>query len=136
MDVLGCIVVDEIDIDIVDDFILDIIVINLFCFGDENGSILVEGWGGILFYIYQWSNGVIGILLFENIGVGNYSVIVMDQNGCQFIENFVLVDFFILVVMINVIVEVCLGEFIGIVMVVGMGGMFFYIYEWNIGVII
>lgn len=52
IDVFGCIVIEFIDIEIVDDFIFDIIVINLFCLEDENGSIFVEGWGGIFFYIY------------------------------------------------------------------------------------
>ncbi|MCR9098661.1 MAG: T9SS type A sorting domain-containing protein [bacterium] len=132
-DALGCTAVDEIDIDIVDDFILDIIVTNPLCPGDENGSILAEGWGGTPPYIYQWSNGVTGTPLLENIGAGNYSVTVTDQNGCQLIENFVLTDPPTLVATINATVDVCPGEFTGTAMAVGMGGTPPYTYEWSTG---
>lgn len=134
-DQLGCSAVAEIDIDIVDDFILDIVVTNPLCPGDENGSILAEGWGGTPPYIYQWSNGVTGTPLLENIGAGNYGVTVTDQNGCQLIESFTLVDPPTLAVNINATTDVCPGEFTGTAMAVGIGGTPPYTYQWNTGAV-
>ncbi len=132
-DALGCTAIETIDIDIVDDFILDIIVTNPLCPDDENGSILAEGWGGTPPYIYQWSNGVTGTPLLENIGAGDYSVTVTDQNGCQLIEDFTLTDPPALTAAINAASEVCPGELTGNAMAAATGGTPPYTYVWNTG---
>lgn len=51
--------------------------------------------GGILFYIYSWSNGFF-LVFFSNLGVGSYQVIIMDMNGCVIILFFIIEDMVLL----------------------------------------
>ncbi|WP_154855829.1 T9SS type B sorting domain-containing protein [Cyclobacterium xiamenense] len=52
------------------------------CFGNENGSLLLEVRGGTAPYSYQWSNGASSKDL-RNLGPGTYSVLVTDRMGCS-----------------------------------------------------
>lgn len=46
------------------------------------GSIIfIEVLGGVLFYNFNWSIGVIGIIIFVLL-VGIYGLIVIDVNNC------------------------------------------------------
>jgi gliding motility-associated-like protein len=61
---------------------------NINCANGSNndGSIEIEVSGGVGSYLFEWSNGSVSENL-ENIGVGNYSLLVEDGNGCQAIIN-------------------------------------------------
>lgn len=52
------------------------------CAGDIDGSIVLSASGGNGGYIYTWSDETIGAIR-TNLSVGNYSVVVSDQLGCQ-----------------------------------------------------
>jgi len=130
-DALGCSAVAEIDIDIIDDFVLDIVIQNVLCFGESTGSILAEGWGGTPPYDYQWSNGVTGTPLLENIPVGNYSVTVTDQNGCVLIESFNITVPPLLIALADGSSLVCPGETTGEATATGIGGTPPYSYLWS-----
>jgi PKD repeat protein len=56
---------------------------DLFCFGDEDGSIVVSTTGGATPYYYTL-DGVSFLLspVFSNLGAGDYVVAVSDDNGC------------------------------------------------------
>ena len=132
-DALGCTAVAEIDVDIIDDFELDIAIQHVLCFGESTGSILAEGWGGTPPYDYQWSNGVTGTPLLENIPAGFYSVTVTDQNGCVLSESFNIVEPPLLTASATGSSVVCPGATTGTAMAMGTGGTPPYIYEWSTG---
>jgi len=129
----GCTVIESITIDVVDDFILDIGIQDVLCFGDSTGSILAEGWGGTPPYTYEWSNGVTGTPMIENLPAGNYSVTVTEQNGCQIIEDFVVNEPPMLEAMITADDQLCPDETSGMAIAMAVGGTPPYSYEWNTG---
>jgi gliding motility-associated-like protein len=53
------------------------------CFGAADGSISVNGTGGLPIYTFEWGNGTTDITL-ANIPAGDYPVTVTDMNGCEF----------------------------------------------------
>ena len=54
------------------------------CFGDTDGSAMVQATGGTPGYTYAWTNPVSTEQMIDNVAAGNYSVIVTDDNGCNF----------------------------------------------------
>lgn len=55
---------------------------NVKCFGDSDGRVLASTEGGVLPYLYQWSNGVQSNLL-DKVAEGIYALTVTDANGCS-----------------------------------------------------
>lgn len=132
-DALGCTAVETIDVDIIDDFVLDIAIQNVLCFGESTGSILAEGWGGTPPYTYQWSNGVTGTPLLENIPAGSYSVTVTEQNGCVLVEDFIITEPPLLNASASGSGAVCPGAADGMASANASGGTLPYSYEWSNG---
>ncbi|HMQ48346.1 MAG TPA: SdrD B-like domain-containing protein [Saprospiraceae bacterium] len=132
-DANGCSDVDEIFIDIIDDFLLDISIQNILCFGENTGSITAEGWGGTPPYMYNWSNGVTGTPTISNLTAGFYAVTVTDQNGCQLIESFILTQPPLLTASATATNLVCPGETTGTATAMGSAGTPPYTYLWNTG---
>ncbi len=57
------------------------------CFGDENGSITLEVYGGTNPYTFLWDNGSISQNL-TNIGENTYDLTVSDANDCDLSQKF------------------------------------------------
>lgn len=55
---------------------------NVACAGDQNVNISSSITGGTAPFRYTWNNGSPSSIL-SNVGVGRYSLIVSDANGCQ-----------------------------------------------------
>jgi len=53
--------------------------------GEFNGSIQIAAFGGVGPYNYLWDDGTTGNSL-EDIGPGDYTVEVIDDNGCSYID--------------------------------------------------
>lgn len=64
--------------------------IDLSCSVFIDGIIIVMGIGGVILYIYVWSNGVIGEIIF-GFGVGIYIVMMIDVSGCEFFVEVMLI---------------------------------------------
>lgn len=60
---------------------------NTLCFGDETGTLTVSGGEGTAPYEYSWSNGD-DTPEIENLGAGNYTVTITDDNGCTVEETY------------------------------------------------
>ncbi|EMS31737.1 CHU large protein [Mariniradius saccharolyticus AK6] len=56
-------------------------VVDVRCFGQNNGSITLTVTGGAAPYSYKWSNGANSRVV-RNLAPGTYSVIITDRNGC------------------------------------------------------
>ncbi|MFK7809059.1 MAG: gliding motility-associated C-terminal domain-containing protein [Saprospiraceae bacterium] len=64
---------------------------NLSCFGGEDGSILGFPTGGNPPYLYNWSTGGTNDNV-TNLTVGNYSLSVTDDNGCEVFTSTTLTE--------------------------------------------
>lgn len=60
---------------------LDIAKTNVLCYDSNNGSIMVNAFGGESPYSYSWSNGASSETI-NNLDRGNYTLTVTDANGC------------------------------------------------------
>ncbi|HVD98053.1 MAG TPA: OmpA family protein [Cytophagaceae bacterium] len=54
---------------------------NILCYGDYKGAVNIAVNGGVIPYKYKWSNGAVTQDI-NLLPVGNYSVEIMDANGC------------------------------------------------------
>ncbi|MBP6826041.1 MAG: T9SS type A sorting domain-containing protein [Saprospiraceae bacterium] len=59
----------------------DVNSVNVVCLNDTNGQATAIVQDGELPFIYQWSNQETTATI-SNLGIGTYSVIVIDANGC------------------------------------------------------
>ncbi|WP_431243485.1 T9SS type B sorting domain-containing protein [Flavobacterium sp. P21] len=67
-------------------FVANFVQKNVSCFGESNGSITVTGSGGTGTFKYSISPDSDQFdtkNVFENLAVGDYTVIAMDENGCN-----------------------------------------------------
>ena len=104
--------------------------------GMTDGSISLTVTGGTVAnsYTYQWMSGgnVIGTAnTLSNIGAGNYTVTVTDDNGCS---NSIIVsisDFNAPPLSVNITNVDCFGNSTGVIDLT-VGGTNTYIYDWDI----
>ncbi|MEI6436454.1 MAG: hypothetical protein WCP32_16625, partial [Bacteroidota bacterium] len=66
-------------------------VINISCYGGDNGAISIVAGGGASPFSYQWNNGVTMQNISELIA-GAYSVTVTDANGCSADDAFTITE--------------------------------------------
>jgi gliding motility-associated-like protein len=72
---------------------IDVDVMDVNCFGDRNGSIVITGAGGDLPYTYSFNGLDFGDSNYEGgLFPGNYDIAIQDANGCITNLNSVLVD--------------------------------------------
>ncbi|HEY4789639.1 MAG TPA: SBBP repeat-containing protein, partial [Bacteroidales bacterium] len=64
---------------------------NVTCHGGNNGYLNVAGTGGTPGYGYVWSNGGSGTLN-SNLTAANYTVTVVDNNGCRATKTYAVTE--------------------------------------------
>jgi len=102
-------------------------------FGKKNGSISITVNGGTNPYTYSWSNGAVTQNI-ENLVAGDYSVIVLDKNGCRQDLNAKITQPDAIVANIDTIDHIkCYGEKTGFVKVSAKGGVPPYSFTWDNG---
>jgi gliding motility-associated-like protein len=104
------------------------------CFGNSDGAITAITSGGTIPYAYQWSSG--GINANEtNLLFGNYTVSIIDANGCSLtLSDSVTTPNELLVSAATTAVN-CFGNNNGAVSSTVTGGTFPYSYLWSNGAI-
>ncbi len=105
----------------------------LDCYGDTDGYIdLTITIAGELPYTYNWSTGS-NLQDITDLGIGNYSVTVTDDNECTFsITNYAINQPELLTASAEIINEPsCNGDFDGEVTVDRNGGTAPYTYQWD-----
>ena len=65
-----------------DELILSETIFNVSCKGGHNGYIIVTPMGGVPDYDITWNNGYFSDSI-GNLPVGNYTITVIDDNGCR-----------------------------------------------------
>ncbi len=71
---------------------VDVSLTNVVCFGDQNGTLTINGvTGGIPPYTIQWTGSPGGGDL-TGLSPGQYSLTVTDQNGCSYSQVFIITE--------------------------------------------
>jgi len=102
------------------------------CFGDSNGSILLDVTGGTAPYTYVWSNGSTSKDQF-NLSSVQYTVTIRDANNCTLTQSIDLAGNRGLDVSINKTDIDCKGQSSGAVSLDVFGGSGNFSYLWNNG---
>lgn len=104
---------------------------NISCYGFTDGSASVNVTGGSGPYFYNWNTGS-GNNSITNVGAGNYSVQIMDSEGCTLSSNVTLTQPPVLVIGVTDLQNItCNGYNNGSVSVMSSGGSSPYNYIWN-----
>ena len=104
---------------------------NLSCFQSNDGMAMVTATGGTFPYGYVWTPNVGVSNIASALQVGNYSVVVSDNNGCTNSSSFVITQPALLTaseVHTNVL---CNGNSTATATVTAQGGTLGYAYSWN-----
>lgn len=106
---------------------------NVLCFGASTGAIDVTPQGGVGPYTYLWNSGQTTEDL-TNVGAGNYSVDVMDFNGCVYtLLDTIYQPALPLTLNESHVNVLCNGGNNGSIDIQTTGGTAPYTYSWNNG---
>lgn len=101
------------------------------CQSSNDGSLNCVATGGVPPFMYLWSNGATTSSI-QNLGIGSYTVIVTDINGCTAI-NTPNITAAINVQNLFTVDNSCVGTNNGVVTVTSYGGAAPYSYLWSNG---
>ena len=105
-------------------------IIPVGCFGEKNASISLNVSGGILPYLFNWSNGgqtnTIALL-----GAGTYGVTISDQTGCKQVKSLTITQPTDITINISKLDVSCPGNNDGKIIVNAMGGQMPFIFNWS-----
>ncbi|TVR37327.1 MAG: T9SS C-terminal target domain-containing protein, partial [Cryomorphaceae bacterium] len=88
-DANGCSISQTVELIEPDALEVDLVITDAGCHGIEIGSAIVMVTGGTGNYAVNWSvTGNMNQFGLFDLGVGNYGVLVADQNGCVFVDHF------------------------------------------------
>lgn len=126
----ACEKVSEINILNADILSISAVITDVSCFGGSDGAIDVSVNGGTGNYTYQWSTNSNGEDLI-GVGIGTYTITVTDDNGCQVIESFDVLEPQVIDVQSLVTDESGNNANDGSISLTVTGGTAPYSYEWS-----
>lgn len=107
---------------------------NITCFGYSNGKIVITTTGGTIPYNYVWSDASIANdSIAENLGPGQYTVSVIDNNNCEHTRDIELTQPDPLTADVEKSDITCYGEIDGYIVLNMFGGTPEYTYSWSNG---
>lgn len=133
MDVKGCIVV--VSVEIIENILFLALNLEVFVFISCKGGVGVLNVviiGGKLLFVYVWSNGVIELQV-VGLVVGVYQFMFIDVVGIMVEAEIILIELVVFFVKVIVVQLVSMNNSDGVVKVIVIGGIVFYIYVWSIG---
>ncbi|WP_158857303.1 PKD domain-containing protein [Lunatibacter salilacus] len=132
-DANACVVIESVSIEEVPVFDINPEVIQISCFGENNGSINLNLVGGQAPVRALWDHGPEQAAIF-NLGPGEYSVTIVEGAGCEFRRTFFInePEILIAVGIVDDALECTDGQSGSINLTVS-GGSPPYIYEWSNG---
>ncbi|MCB2197685.1 MAG: T9SS type B sorting domain-containing protein, partial [Bacteroidetes bacterium] len=107
---------------------------NITCFGYSNGKIIITPTGGTIPYNYVWSDASIANdSIAENLGPGEYTISVIDNNNCEHTRDIELTQPDPLTADVEKSDISCYGEIDGYIVLNMFGGTPEYTYSWSNG---
>ncbi len=113
-----------------DSLLLAETIIDATCFGECDGSILINSTGGSGNINYLWSNQSDSSYI-SDLCAGTYTVTASDENGCQTVETFAIGETQEIVISEIITEAGCFGECNGQIFVNVTGGDGNYNYNWE-----
>ncbi len=130
-DSVGCQHIDSVYVDEPDEpLTINFVIGNVTCNGYHDGYIDITVQGGTPGYYYYWSNGQMTQDLI-NIPTGSYTITVVDANGCELVQTFVVTEPDPLVLSTYTQDVLCYGEQTGSIDLIVQGGTPPYSYQWS-----
>lgn len=127
----GCIFIDSTSIIQPTLLELELDSIQISCFGFSDGSAIANPSGGTQPYLYNWNNNATTSSTTQ-LSIGEYSVIVTDDNGCQVIDSIEVTQPEALFFSLDFDSVLCFGNATGSAFVDSIsGGVAPYAYSWN-----
>ena len=108
-------------------------IVDVSCFGGNDGSITLNTSGGTAPYNYAWTPNVGNTDIVSNLTAGNYSCTITDANGCTFTQIFYVGENPLLQLQSGQQNVNCFNGTSGIAYVTVSGGMAPYTYSWSNG---
>jgi gliding motility-associated-like protein len=109
-----------------------VVIIEPMCSNATDGSIDINVNGGLGPYSYNWNTGITTQDI-SNIGVGNYSVNIIDQNGCPKDSTFSLTQPLPIDIQSNIIEPTCNGLINGSIDITINNAHMPYTFTWSNG---
>ena len=109
---------------------------DISCFGGNNGSVSINiSSGGIPPYNFSYDNGINYQIsnTFNNLGAGNYSFLITDNNGCLSSTYSELIEPSVIISTTTATDVSCYGYCDGSVNATALGGTTPYSFTWNNG---
>ena len=103
----------------------------LTCFGDTNGSITLTVSGGTAPFNFLWSGGLPPVQNPNGVGAGNYTVTVVDDNGCTTTSSATLSSPTQILSTTTSSAVLCGGSCDGTASILVTGGSIPYSYQWS-----
>ncbi len=103
------------------------------CHNDCNGSLTAIPVGGALPYVFTWTPGSVNGATTNSLCAGNYSINVVDANGCSAIQTYTLINPTVIGLTGNVVNASCNTTTDGSVDLTVTGGTPLYTYSWTPG---
>ncbi|MBN4081554.1 SprB repeat-containing protein, partial [bacterium AH-315-C07] len=101
------------------------------CFGRNDGSIIASGIGGATPYKYKWVYTLDTDSMITNLIAGNYTITIIDANGCITIDTAILNQPDSLIISFGKSDVRCKGEDNGLDTAFVTGGIRAYTYTWS-----
>ncbi|MBX7064782.1 MAG: T9SS type A sorting domain-containing protein, partial [Saprospiraceae bacterium] len=108
-------------------------VVDVSCFGGNDGSASISISNATLPVAIHWSNGASNVTNISNLVAGNYSVTVTDAIACVEVKNFIIQQPPVISVSGNVSNVMCNGQNTGSVSLTVSGGTPGYTFQWSNG---
>lgn len=121
----GCIAIDSVVVSEPDEiFITNDSIVNITCYGDSAGAIMLQFTGGTgnLTYSIDSINWFASGYVFENLGAGSYDVIIRDLSGCFKDTTIVLVQPDSIDISVTHTDVTCWGDNDGTIQITAIGG--------------
>jgi gliding motility-associated-like protein len=132
-DANDCVLIESFDLTEPDELLLSLVETHPSC-GLDNGAIVSTVSGGTTDYSYEWTdelNNIIGTdANISDLGVGTYTLLVSDANGCQASASVTLTET-VLNVLASITPVSCLGFDDGQIELTITGGVQPYTVVWN-----
>ncbi|MEX1188561.1 MAG: gliding motility-associated C-terminal domain-containing protein [Bacteroidia bacterium] len=124
----NCLVIDTAFVDQPEQLQVSIASSDALCFNSASGFAEATIQGGVLPYVFLWSNNASQAIA-DSLAAGNYSVDISDANNCSISANVQISEPNELIVQITGPPEVCFDDEFNLI-ANASGGTGTYIYEW------